>query len=426
MTPPPADTPSSHQRAAGHRAAVSQERDVDPVADMGAGRGPTWLDEALAAELPGLIALRRQIHARPEIAWTEHETTAAVRAALDEVGIASSLLPAGTGLVAEIGSGGEPVIALRADMDALPIAEESGLPFASAIPGVSHACGHDVHTAVLVGAARVLARARKLAGTVRLIFQAAEEVMPGGAHDVVAAGALDGVAHTFALHCDPGLEVGRVGTRVGAITSACDLVQVTVRGPGGHTSRPHLTVDVVGAVAAVADRLPGLVARHLPPQAEPTLVWGSIAAGDASNVIPRTGRLTGTLRLAEREAWRGAEPLVRGLVEQIAAPFRAEVTVDYQQGVPPVVNDPGAVAILRAAVTAGLGREHLAESEQSSGGEDFGIMTDVVPGALARLGVWDGIGPQVDLHSATFRADERAIAVGVRTLAHLVLAATRS
>lgn len=394
----------------------------DIAGDPGAGRGPDWLDAALAADLPGLIALRREIHAHPEPARQEHRTTALVRESLGAAGIVATVLPTGTGLTAEIGTGPGPVIALRADMDALPIAEESGLPFASAVPGVSHACGHDVHTAVLLGAARALAAAPALPGRVRLLFQPAEEVMPGGAHDIVAAGVLDGVTRAYALHCDPSLAAGQVGLRIGPITSACDMIEVHLTGPGGHTSRPHLTVDVIGALAALAHGLPHLVARHLPASAAPTLVWGAIDAGEAANVIPRRGMLKGTLRLADREAWRGAEQLLRRLTEQMLAPFGGVVHIDYQAGVPPVVNDADAVAALRAGVAAGLGNAAIAVSAQSSGAEDFAVILDQVPGALARLGVWDGVSEQVDLHSATFRADERAIAVGVRTLVHAVLA----
>lgn len=394
---------------------------VEGTADSVPTGLPDWAEAALAAELPSLLALRRDIHAHPEVAWAERRTSDAVRAALAASGISATALPSGTALVAEIGSGDGQVVALRADMDALPISEESGLEFASTVPGVSHACGHDVHTTVLVGAAKVLAASPAPAGRVRLIFQAAEEVMPGGANEVVDAGVLADVSRAYALHCDPGLEVGLIGVRTGPITSACDMVRLTVSGPGGHTSRPQLTVDVVGVVAALADRLPYLVARHLPPQAQPTLVWGSVSAGDAANVIPRRGILSGTLRLAEREAWRQAEGIVRELATQLAAPFGAELTIDYLRGVPPVVNDERAVTVLRRAVGGALGEDALVRVEQSTGGEDFGIMTDVVPGALARLGVWDGVGAQVDLHSATFRADERAIAVGVRALVAIAL-----
>lgn len=395
----------------------------DAVPDLGAGRGPAWLDRHLAAALPGLIALRRNIHAHPEIAHTEYGTTRLISETLGSLGIKSSVLPCGTGLVADIDGGPGPRIALRADLDALPLAEESGLPFASTVPGVAHACGHDVHATVVVGAAAALAAAPGLRGPVRLIFQPAEEVMPGGADDVIAAGGLAGVDLAYALHCDPSLIVGSVSTRIGPITSACDMIGITVTGPGGHTSRPHLTVDVVGALAALAAELPYLLTRHLPTEAGITLVWGAISAGDAANVIPMRGVLRGTLRVADRSAWRGAEGLVRRLATQILAPYGADSSVDFEQGVPPAVNDEHAVDVLRVGAAAALGAESVALATQSSGAEDFAAILDEVPGALIRLGVWDGASPKVDLHSATFWADERAIAVGVRTLVHTVLAA---
>lgn len=401
--------------------------------DPGAGRGPEWLDTFLAERLPYLIDVRRRLHARPELSRQEHATTALLCEALADAGVAAAVLPSGTGLVADLarraGSENAPTVALRADLDALPLEEDSGLAFASTVPGVAHACGHDVHTTVVLGAALALSAAPELPGTVRVVFQPAEEVFPGGAHDVVTAGLLTGVDLAFAVHCDPSLPAGVVGTRVGPITSSCDLIAITVSGPGGHTSRPHLTVDIVGALGALAAELPHLVTRALPTQAGVTLAFGAIDAGGAGvapNVIPRRGELRGTLRLADRAAWEGAEGLVRRLVAEILAPYRASFTLDYVRGVPPTVNDVRAVTVARQATEEALGPGRLVESPQSSGGEDFAIMLAAVPGALLRLGVWDGVSVQADLHTATFVVDERAIAVGIRTLVHTVLAAVRS
>jgi len=393
------------------------------TADPGAGRGPAWLDEALSTELPRLVRLRRHLHAHPELSWQESATTQLLHDVLAAAGIPAQVLPGGTGLVAELDGGAPgPVVGLRADIDALPVLEGSGLPFASTVPGVAHACGHDVHTTVLVGTALALHAATAFAGRVRLLFQPAEERMPGGSHQLVASGALEGVDRVFALHCDPRVPVGQVGLRVGSITSACDMIELEVTGPGGHTSRPHLTVDVVGALAMVATRLPLLVNRRLDPRSGALLVWGAIQAGAASNVIPRQGTLGGTLRVMDRAAWELAEPVVTELVEQLLAPSGAEHRLTYIRGVPPVVNDAASVALLQRAVTAGVGVDAVTDAEQSAGAEDFAVLLDHAPGALARLGVWDGLEPQVDLHSSAFRADERAIPVGVRTLVHTVLA----
>ncbi|QAY60231.1 amidohydrolase [Microbacterium protaetiae] len=391
--------------------------------DPAAGRGPDWLDGMLATDLPRLVRLRRHIHAHPELSWHENATTQLLHDALAAAGVSAQVLPGGTGLVAEIDGGAPgPVTGLRADIDALPVTEASGLPFASTVDGVAHACGHDVHTTILLGAALALQAAPGFAGRVRLLFQPAEERMPGGSHQLVASGALDGIDRIFALHCDPRVPVGQVGLRVGAITSACDMIELEVTGPGGHTSRPHLTVDVVGALTTVAARLPLLVNRRLDPRSGALLVWGAIQAGAASNVIPRQGQLRGTLRVMDRAAWDTAEQIVTELIGQLLAPSGARYQLTYIRGVPPVVNDAEAVAQLQRAVSAGVGTDAVADAEQSAGAEDFAVLLDHAPGALARLGVWDGLEPRVDLHSTGFRADERAIPVGVRTLVHTVLA----
>jgi amidohydrolase len=393
-----------------------------PVTDPGVGRGPGWLDSFLAAQLPRLVELRRQVHAHPELSCREFGTTALIRETLEAAGIPVTVLPDGTGLTADVGAGRR-AIGLRADIDALPLTEDSDLPFRSTVAGVAHACGHDVHLTVLLGAALALQSAPELPGRVRLLFQPAEEVMPGGAHQLVGAGAVDGLERAFALHCDPRLAAGRVGLRVGPITSTCDLIEIEVSGPGGHTSRPQLTVDLVGALSTLAAQLPPLLARRLDPRSGAVLVWGAIRAGEAPNAIPQHGSLRGTLRIMDRAAWDTAEPLVRQLVQQILAPTGAAHRLRYVRGVPPVVNHPDAVALLRRGVSAALGQDSIAHAEQSTGAEDFAVLLDHVPGALARLGVWDGVSPHVDLHSPAFRADERAIPAGIRALVHTALAA---
>lgn len=396
-----------------------------PVTDISAGRGPAWLDAFLAANLSDLITFRRDIHRHPEIAFQEHRTTSRLIRELEAWGIEGTVLPTGTGLTAQVGNAAasEDVIALRADIDALPLQEESNLSFTSVNEGIAHACGHDIHTAVLLGTLLALASAPELASPVRGIFQPAEEVMPGGAHDVVAANALAGVSRAYALHCDPSLPVGKIGLRTGPITSACDLIDITVTGPGGHTSRPQGHSDLVGALAAVVDALPERIASEFSAADRPVMAWGAIHAGQAANVLPRSGTLRGTLRLAERGAWDRSESVITAAVHDILGPLAVQYRLDYVRGVPPVVNDAAAVADLHTAVSVGLGDHAIAQSPQSSGGEDFAIMLDHVPGALARLGVWDEADEQVDLHSSSFVADERAIPIGIRTLVHSVLVA---
>ena len=373
-----------------------------------------------------VVAVRRDFHAYPELAYAETRTTAVICEWLTAFGLTPHVLPDGTGVLCDIGDDG-PLIALRADIDALPLSDEKSVAYRSTVDGVCHGCGHDAHTAILLGAAQALA-AERLFGRIRLIFQPAEETVPGGATTVVAAGGLDGVEQIFALHCDPRLSTGRVGVRVGPSTAACDHLEVVLHGAGGHTARPHMTQDLVYALGRVITELPGLLSRQIDPRASLSLVWGAVEAGRAANAIPMTGRLRGTLRVFGRTAWDAAGPLVTSLVEQIAAPCGVRAETTYTRGVPPVVNAAAAVAVQRAAVRAALGREALADTEQSMGGEDFAWYLEKVPGALARLGVRAPDGGAFDLHQGTFDIDERALDVGVRytvALAREALAAAR-
>ena len=384
----------------------------------------TAVDEWVAGKHQQLVAVRRHLHAHPELAFAEFETTSFLEQRLRDVGLEPKRLPSGTGLVVEVGAG-DPVVVLRADIDALPLADLKEVPYASSRENTCHACGHDVHTTVLLGVAMALAsmggaEIGDLPGTVRCVFQPAEETVPGGATGVVAAGVLEGASRAFALHCDPSLPSGSVGLRTGAITAACDRMDVTLTGPGGHTARPQLTVDLVDALGRLITDLPALLSRRVDPRAGMSLVWGAVNAGVAANAIPQRGHLRGTVRVLDREEWQSAEALLRSLVERVAATTGAEVEVDYIRGVPPVVNDPRAVALLRSAALETVGQERLVLSPQSMGGEDFGWFADVLPIALARLGTHGG-GAPLDLHRGTFDVDERAIGVGVRLLARAAL-----
>ncbi len=321
------------------------------------------------------------------------------------------MLPGGTGLTCDFGPEHGPRIALRADMDALPMAERTGAPYASVVPNVAHACGHDAHTAMLLGTALALASVPELPVGVRLIFQAAEELMPGGAIDAIAAGALTGVSRIFALHCDPRLAVGKVAVRPGPITSAADQLEVTLHSPGGHTSRPHLTGDLVYGLGTLITGVPGVLSRRIDPRNSTVMVWGAVNAGVAANAIPQTGTLAGTIRTASRETWDSLEAIVREIVSSLLAPLGIEHSVQYRRGVPPVVNEEISTRILTHAIEA-IGPDVLCDTRQSGGGEDFSWYLEEVPGAMARLGVWSGRGPQLDLHQPTFDLDERCAGGG--------------
>jgi amidohydrolase len=434
-------------------------------ADDTSSRLSAFLDRGQSA----LIDFRRDLHAHPELGRLERRTTSRIVEELEAAGLSPKTLPLGTGVICDIDpsytdpalidSGAlapEPIgpapihpspihpspihaadagagrLALRADIDALPIHESDALPFRSVVDGVSHACGHDVHCAAVLGAGLFLAeeaRAGRLSQGVRLLFQPAEELLPGGAIDMVEAGALDGVRGIIGVHCDPRLDCGLIGLRAGALTAACDTIALRLSGPGGHTSRPHLTVDVVYALAALVIELPAALSRRIDPRAGVSLVWGAINAGQAANAIPQQGEARGTLRAMDPRAWRQAPDLILELVDSLAAAYGAKTELEYVRGVPPVVNDEHVVELLREAafralaVPGGAGADGVVTIEQSMGGEDFSWYLQHVPGALARLGVRAPGDPTPrDLHQPTFLADEAAIAVGVRFFVEAALA----
>lgn len=373
----------------------------------------------LAAHYDDVVEWRRHIHRHPELGRQEFATTQFVADRLVEAGLNPKALPGGTGLTCDFGPEHAPRIALRADMDALPMAERTGASYTSTVPGVAHACGHDAHTAIVLGAAAALASAPELPMGVRLIFQPAEELMPGGALDAIAAGALNGVCRIFALHCDPRLAVGRVAITAGPITSAADSLEITLHSPGGHTSRPHLTSDLVYGMGTVITGLPGVLSRRIDPRHATVMVWGAANAGVAANAIPQIGTLAGTVRTASRETWLQMESLVSEAVSGLLAPLGIEHSLQYRRGVPPVVNEERSTQIMTHAIES-VGPDVLADTRQSGGGEDFSWYLEDVPGAMARLGVWSGEGDQLDLHQPNFDLDERALAIGVRVLVNII------
>jgi amidohydrolase len=383
------------------------------------------LDAFLAAHEDELIEFRRDLHANPELANAEHRTTRRVALRLAAADLRPVIFPKGTGLSVDIGSDQNPyterpVVALRADLDALPMADETHVPYASSVPGVCHACGHDVHTAVLVGTGLFLAAqaaAGLLPGRVRLIFQPAEEASTG-ALDVLAAGGLASVGRIFALHCDPRLDAGQLGVRAGAITAACDRVEVRVSGPGGHTARPHLTADLVYALGKIITEVPAALSRRVDPRSSLSLVWGRVSAGTVANAIPDGGIAEGTIRCLDDDAWHSAPDLLKALVDSVASAYGVNAELSYRRSVPPTVNDQASAAMIAAAALGVLGAGSVVQSPQSLGGEDFAWYLESVPGALARLGTRvPGSAVSHDLHQPTFDVDERAIGVGVRVMA---------
>jgi amidohydrolase len=407
-----------------------------PGPPPGADPLPGQLDRWLAARGAELVTIRRHIHAHPEQSRSEFETAALIARELAVAGLTPQMLPNGNGVICDIGQPDAAqrasardgrVIAFRADLDALPLQDTKDVPYRSTVPNVAHACGHDVHTTVMLGLGLALAqldRQGELPGRIRLIFQPAEETVPSGAPEVISSGALKDVAAIFALHCYPQLPAGLVGVRSGPFTAAADTVEVTLTGPGGHTARPHLTADLVHALGRVIVDVPALLDRRVDPRAGVSMVWGAVHAGEAFNAIPGSGSVRGTVRILNRDAWREAPDLITRLIRDVVAATGAEADVRYIRGVPPVINDRMASAVVAGAAGAALGADRVVEAEISMGGEDFSFYLEHVPGAMIRLGTGTpGSDVKHDLHQGNFDVDERAIGYGVRVMVHTALAA---
>lgn len=376
---------------------------------------PIEVNDALAAHV---VELRRTIHRRPELGFDEHETAALVERELDSLGIAH-VRSAGTGVVARI-DGAVPgrVAALRGDMDALPIGERTGLPFASQVDGKMHACGHDAHTAMLLGAARVLAGLKpELTGSVILVFQPAEEG-PGGALPMIEEGLLEreGVEAIAMLHVDSRIDVGTIGITNGAANASADELYITVRGTGGHGGYPHNSVDAIPAAAAIVLALQNIVARETDPLASAVVTVGTIAGGYRNNIIADEVALSGTLRAHDPVVRDALEARLRRIVGGVAAAYNAQAEVRIVRGYPPAIND-----VALAQRFANYARSHSSLRVETPlptmGAEDFAYFAERVPGLLIRLGVRsESSGAIHPAHSALFRIDEAALPLGVLTL----------
>ena len=380
--------------------------------------------------LDSAIEFRRDMHQHPELSFREHRTTDRIIATLQRYGLKPNRLDP-TGVWVDVGSG-PVVLGIRADIDALPVQESTGLSYASIHDGIAHACGHDIHTAVALGTAITLQRLLtghstvslgdlELTGRVRIIFQPAEETIPGGSLEVIRQGILDDVPRIIALHADPGFDVGLIATRIGAITSATDTLRVTLTGKGGHTSRPQQTQDIVFALSQIATQVPAILSRRIDVRSGAQLTWGHIQAGHAPNAIPSTGQLSGTFRTLDAEAWETAGQLLDEIISQVAAPYGVKVELQHVRGVPPVVNNEAETDLIEDATRFELGSRTIELAEQSMGGEDFAWMTQKIPGSMLRLGTRTPGGPTYDLHQGDYNPDERAIGVGVQIFSQAAL-----
>lgn len=384
------------------------------------------LDATILEILPELVELRHELHRHPEIRFQEHWTSDRVARFLDEAGVPYRRGYAkGTGIVATIEGKGPRSVALRADMDALELQEETGLPYASETPGRMHACGHDGHTTCLCGTAKVLQRYRdRLHGTVRLIFQPAEE-QAAGARFMLREGALDGVAAAFALHAGPALPVGAVGLKDGWLMASADWFHITVRGVGCHGADPAAGVDPVVTAAHIATALQTVVSREIDPWEPAVVTVAQIQAGHATNIIPDSARMAGTYRSFRPEVQARIRAAVQRVAENVAAAFRACVDVKFggEEIYPALYNDPAMTNFVRETVAEALGPDKLVELEHPiMAAEDFAYYLQQVPGAFVFLGNNpDPATTAPPLHSSRFDFRDEAIPAGVKLLSSLAL-----
>ncbi len=363
-----------------------------------------------------IVAIRRELHEYPELGYQEIRTSRLVREKLEELGIPYRHPVAETGVVATLGTGAAPCVALRADMDALPITEEADVPFRSRVEGRMHACGHDCHTAMLLGAARLLkAREAELGGTVKLLFQPAEEGGAGGSR-MCEAGVLaePRVERVFGLHVWPFLPTGSVGGRAGTFLAATACLDITIHGRGGHAAIPQLAIDPVITAAKVVCELQTIISREMDPLDSGVVSVTTIHGGEAHNVIPPSVHLRGTLRALTTDGVRFLKERVREIATHVAAANRCEAHVEFPgNDYPPTVNEAGAWSVARQLGEDLLGAGSVQELAPVMGGEDFAYYAERVPGCFVALGVRnEEQGAVFSVHHPRFKADEEALPIG--------------
>ena len=369
------------------------------------------------------IAWRRQLHANPELSFHEHETARFVEETLRALGQYELERPTPTSVVARL-RGDRPgrVLALRADMDALPIDEEADVPFRSRVPGVMHACAHDGHTAMLLAAATILAERRsELAGEVRLVFQHAEELPPGGAQELVAAGVMDGVDLVVGAHLMTGYPAGQVAAQPGPLMAAADSIAIEIRGRGGHAAYPHTTVDPVVVAAHAVTALQQVVAREVDPLDNAVVSVTRVHAGIADNVIPETVQLGGTVRTFRPETRAAVREAIERVLRGVTEAHGAGYDYTFTEGYAAVVNDADAAALVAEAARREIGGEHVVEVAPIMGGEDFSAYLATVPGVFFFVGAQSVEAGPVPHHNPRFVIDESALRTGIGVLARTAL-----
>lgn len=392
---------------------MTADRPNDPAADI---------ERHVAAIEPHLIAVRRDIHAHPEIGFETVRTAELVARELERIGLAPQRGVGRAGVVAEIAGGAPgPRLLIRADMDALPMQERTGLSFASTIPGKMHACGHDLHTATLLGVASVLkAMAPQLRGSVRLVFQPAEETVESGAAAMVADGAADGAAIALAFHNRPEMPVGRFGYVRGASTASSDEFDVIVRGKSGHAARPHSALDPIVAASAMIMQLQTAISRVMDPTRSAVLTIGHIQGGSTHNIIPDSCLLQGTVRCRSPESRDTMEAAFRRICEGVAASMGVTCEIDYKRGAPALINDDGVVDAVIASLSAQFGTERIDQLEGRFGAEDFSYFSERIPSCQLLVGSSQP-GRDDRVHNSDYQPDERCIGLGVAALSRTAL-----
>ncbi len=373
-----------------------------------------------------MIALRRDLHRRPELSNDEHETQKTIRARLEAAGFSGIQDIAGTGLMLDIVGAGGPSnrkVAIRADIDALPIEETSGVPFTSEKPGLMHACGHDAHTSMVYATALALAKNKdRFRGTVRLIFQPAEEAEPLGGRRVVEGGLIDDVDGVIGIHVDPGLETGKIAVAAGTYTLACDTFDITVTGKGSHAAMPEQGVDALSVAITIAQQLGQIVTRERNAYAPLVVAVTMLHAGTAHNILPGTAKMAGTIRSGSEEMRQLAHRRIKEIAEAAALMHRATVEVRCDRGDVAVNNHPEMVDLIRQAGNAAGGDGTVQNLPGWTPGDDFGFYSEKKPGVYFRLGIRnEQLGSTYPLHHPSFRLDEAAMPLGARTMAEAAL-----
>ncbi|WP_129691553.1 M20 metallopeptidase family protein [Gottfriedia acidiceleris] len=381
----------------------------------------TQIDELVDQYFTRLIEIRRHMHMYPELSNQEFQTTKFINQELEKANIKKIQLNSQTGTAAEIIGNSGPIVALRADIDALPIQEESDLPFRSVVDGIAHMCGHDVHTTITLGVGFILQELKHLIpGTVRLIFQPAEE-SEGGAEGMIAEGLLNDVKAIIGLHNMPDLPVGTIGIKEGFLMASVDDFAIKIKGKGGHAALPEKAIDPIVIGSAVVNLLQTLVSRTISPKESAVITVGSFQSGNTNNVIPEFAVLKGTVRTSNETIRKQIQENFQTLVQNLVHSLGGEVEVDYQVLLPPVFNHSKVTSVVREAAISTVGVENIVTAESTMGGEDFSFYQQKVPGSY----IWLGSGnKEKDItygwHHPKFTVDEDAIKIGVKLMARSV------